>query len=91
MDVQILRDAAAEIAREGHNGWGNLCSDAADEIERLQSLLAKAQSAEARAERLEAAIREHAPHDFWCAAMGIKGLFPGQYCDCWKRDALEGK
>ncbi len=30
-----LREAAKEIAAEGHNGWGNTCTDAADEIERL--------------------------------------------------------
>jgi hypothetical protein len=34
--VRELRKAAQEIADEGHNGWGNLCSLAADEIERLQ-------------------------------------------------------
>ncbi len=32
-----LRQAAKEIAAEGHNGWGNTCTDAADEIERLEA------------------------------------------------------
>lgn len=31
-----LRQAAEEIRREGHNGWGNTCEQAADEIASLQ-------------------------------------------------------
>ena len=31
--VAALRKAAEEIAREGHAGWGNVCSMAADHIE----------------------------------------------------------
>jgi hypothetical protein len=31
--VLDLRTAATEIATAGHNGWGNLCIAAADEIE----------------------------------------------------------
>ena len=34
-----LRKAAKEIAKEGHNGWGNLCVLAAEELERLQDKL----------------------------------------------------
>lgn len=34
--VRDLRKAAAEIAAEGHAGWGNLCTLAADELQRLQ-------------------------------------------------------
>ena len=38
--AQTLRAAALEIAHEGHNGWGNVCTYAADEIERLRAELA---------------------------------------------------
>lgn len=31
-----LREVAAEIAKEGHNGWGNTCLDAAARIEELE-------------------------------------------------------
>ncbi len=31
-----LRQAAKEIAAEGHNGWGNTCTDAAAYLERLE-------------------------------------------------------
>ena len=37
--VERLRIAAIEIAAENHYGWGNTCTDAADEIERLQAQL----------------------------------------------------
>ena len=33
--ISALRQAAEEIAREGHAGWGILCSIAADELQRL--------------------------------------------------------
>lgn len=33
--VQELRRSASEIASAGHYGWGNACTFAADEIERL--------------------------------------------------------
>jgi hypothetical protein len=33
--VKRLREAADEIARAGHNGWGNTCMEAADALERL--------------------------------------------------------
>jgi hypothetical protein len=32
-----LRQTADEIRAEGHNGWGNTCEQAADEIKRLQA------------------------------------------------------
>ncbi len=35
--VERLRIAAIEIAAENHYGWGNTCTDAADEIERLRA------------------------------------------------------
>ena len=45
-----LRQAAEEIRREGHNGWGNTCEQAADdhdalraEVERLQVALSDAE------------------------------------------------
>jgi hypothetical protein len=41
-----LRQAAEEIRREGHYGWGNTCEQAADEIKRLESELAKLRSAD---------------------------------------------
>jgi hypothetical protein len=31
--ISDLRTAAAQIAAAGHNGWGNLCTAAADELE----------------------------------------------------------
>ena len=31
-----LRNIAKEIAEEGHSGWGNVCTDAADYIEAMQ-------------------------------------------------------
>lgn len=39
VDVLVgqLRVQAAEIAADGHNGWGNTMTDAADEIERLSN------------------------------------------------------
>lgn len=37
--VGRLREAANEIARNGHAGWGNQMTEAADEIERLQDEL----------------------------------------------------
>ena len=37
--AQNLRQAADEIRREGHAGWGNACEWAADEIERLTAAL----------------------------------------------------
>ena len=40
--VGRLRDAANEIARHGHAGWGNQMTEAADEIERLAELLREA-------------------------------------------------
>ena len=38
-----LRLAARSIALAGINGWGNLCSDAADTIDTLRAQLAEAQ------------------------------------------------
>lgn len=37
-----LRQAAAEISAEGHAGWGNTCTQAADAIAELQAEIAKA-------------------------------------------------
>jgi hypothetical protein len=34
--IADLRAAAVEIAAEGHDGWGNLCSLAADTLDSLQ-------------------------------------------------------
>lgn len=34
--IVSLREAAEEIAEEGHDGWGNLCSEAADVIDMLR-------------------------------------------------------
>ncbi len=39
--VERLRIAAIEIAAENHYGWGNTCTDAADEIERLRAQVEK--------------------------------------------------
>ena len=36
--IKWLRQAAKEIASEGHNGWGNTCTEAADEIDRLSTI-----------------------------------------------------
>lgn len=48
----LLRRQATEIAREGHNGWGNTMTQAAAELERLRGSL----------ENLEVqAIRDIAP------------------------------
>jgi hypothetical protein len=33
--IELLRAQAREIAREGHNGWGNTMELAADELEEL--------------------------------------------------------
>lgn len=35
--VRGLHEAASEIASAGHPGWGNVMTEAADEIERLQA------------------------------------------------------
>jgi hypothetical protein len=32
-----LRDAAAEIRAENHSGWGNLCEQAADELDAMEA------------------------------------------------------
>jgi len=37
-----LREAAKEIAIAGHYGWGNTCTQAADEIDRLERQLTAA-------------------------------------------------
>lgn len=43
-DIQtLLRQAADEIASEGHNAWGNLMTWAADHIEALERQLAEAE------------------------------------------------
>lgn len=39
--VKLLREQAAEIAAEGHLGWGNTMLEAAREIESLQSQAAQ--------------------------------------------------
>ena len=39
--VKLLREQAAEIAAEGHLGWGNTMLEAAREIEFLQSQAAQ--------------------------------------------------
>lgn len=36
-----LRQAAEEIAKAGHNGWGNTCLQAADEIATLTAKVAE--------------------------------------------------
>lgn len=41
-NIKWLRDAADEIAKEGHAGWGNTCSQAADAFESLERELAAA-------------------------------------------------
>ena len=35
--VELLRKQAQEIAREGHNGWGNTMIAVAEEIEKLRN------------------------------------------------------
>jgi RecJ-like exonuclease len=39
--VELLHEQAAEIAAEGHPGWGNTMLEAAREIESLQQLVAR--------------------------------------------------
>lgn len=41
--AEILRNTAEEIRGQDIMGWGNACSFGADEIERLERELAKAQ------------------------------------------------
>ena len=41
--VKLLRDAANEMRKEGHDGWPNTCDWGADEIESLRSRLAELQ------------------------------------------------
>lgn len=36
-----LRIAAQEVADGGHNGWGNLMNDAADEITNLRAFIGR--------------------------------------------------
>lgn len=52
-----LRLAARSIALAGINGWGNLCSEAADTIDTLRAQLAEAQR---DAERLDWIIEHRA-------------------------------
>lgn len=40
--IRDLRKAAEEIAEEGHDGWGNTCAFAADDIEKLVGALGQA-------------------------------------------------
>lgn len=51
-----LREAAEQIAKAGHNGWGNTCLDAAASIEALVAELA------AERARADAAVAEAAEH-----------------------------
>lgn len=39
---KLLRQCAEEIAKAGHNGWGNTCSQAADEVATLTARVAAA-------------------------------------------------
>ena len=48
-----LRLAARSIALAGINGWGNLCSDAADTIDNLRAQLAEAQKDSDRLDWIE--------------------------------------
>lgn len=75
-----LREAAEQIAKAGHNGWGNTCLDAAASIEALVADLAAERARADRAEaanvdtvwlvkdheRLEAALRELGKHPEEC-------------------------
>lgn len=56
--AEALRKAAAEIRTEGHNGWGNTCEWAADEIA----------SSQAEIERLKAALSKVANEVFGLSA-----------------------
>lgn len=51
-EAKWLRKAAEEIAKEGHAGWGNTCTQAAECIERHHATIAD------MAKRLEAAERD---------------------------------
>jgi hypothetical protein len=51
-EAKWLRKAAEEIAKEGHAGWGNTCTQAAECIERHHATIA------GMAKRLEAAERD---------------------------------
>jgi hypothetical protein len=42
--TDTLRKAARDIAEQGHFGWGNSSSDAADRIEALEAVLRQARS-----------------------------------------------
>jgi ribulose-5-phosphate 4-epimerase/fuculose-1-phosphate aldolase len=43
--TDTLRKAARDIAEQGHFGWGNSSSDAADRIEALEAALRQAREA----------------------------------------------
>ena len=96
-----LREAANEIAREGHYGWGNCCTAAADRLDALEADLAlyKKRVADIATEReqLEAALdaaREALKMVEW-----VKGVCPrcrqyhlsGHRPDCEIQLALAGK
>lgn len=46
-----LREAAEQIAKAGHNGWGNTCTFAADHIDELAAQLAAERALREKAER----------------------------------------
>lgn len=75
--INTLREQAAEIAKEGHNGWGNTMTAAADELSRLR----------ARVERLEN-LPELVPTN-WCDPLltGKDSIGPPPY-DCRKVEQL---
>ena len=60
-----LRIGARNAAMAGINGWGKLCSDAADTIDTLRAQLAEAQDALQAAQRL---FKEALPKFNWGAS-----------------------
>lgn len=83
-DVRLLKERAEKAEAELAAANGEPHADRCAQSRMLKELLVVEK---ARAERLETAIKK-APHAESCST---NGLHVGDDCDCWKREALEGK
>lgn len=73
---QRLRQAAEEIRKQGHTGWGNTCEWSADEIKALT----------AHVDQLGQALHEYGQHHDSCS---YHGADDPDTCDCGYNEAFE--
>jgi hypothetical protein len=60
--IETLRNQAVEIAKEGHAGWGNTMSCAADAIEKLDAEGERGRKAIKRVHELEEICKKEGLH-----------------------------